>query len=187
MESTEKGRLSIESIGIFRSALRSLLWGQVPTESLQLVQRHTSEPRSPAGAITKAEFWPKPKDVTISGHAVHSGLGGGFQYRHVERNQFLPGWITRGVEKWGPINPPKVHAHTFQINAIGWMYSGTAERVPEIRPGSYASVCRAWIAGDTVELRLPMETKWVRGEGSNTGQWALTRGRDASGSHWTVL
>src|SRR4051812_24139075 len=100
MESTEKGRLSIESIGIFRPALRSLLWGQVPTVGLQLVQRHTSEPRSPAGAITKAEFWPKPKDVTISGHAVHSGLEGGFQYRHVERNQFLPGWITRRAENW---------------------------------------------------------------------------------------
>ncbi len=46
----------------------------------------------------------------------------------------------------------------------------------DIRSGSYATIRRTWKSGDQVEIRLPMETKWVRGAHSNSGLWALTRG-----------
>ena len=45
-----------------------------------------------------------------------------------------------------------------------------------VRPGVYAKLDRTWKRGDRIELSLPMEAKWVKGEHGNRGFWALERG-----------
>jgi hypothetical protein len=52
LESTEKGQLSIESIGTFRPALACLALGGVPTEGLQRRSTAHFQTTLPAGAIT---------------------------------------------------------------------------------------------------------------------------------------
>jgi DUF1680 family protein len=45
-----------------------------------------------------------------------------------------------------------------------------------LRPGAYAKLERTWQKGDGVELVLPMEARWAKGEHGNAGFWALVRG-----------
>ncbi|MFL6450699.1 MAG: glycoside hydrolase family 127 protein [Bryobacteraceae bacterium] len=78
------------------------------------------------------------------------------------------------------IRPAKKTQFELKVRMPSWCgqpsvaVNGTA--VPDVRCGSYATIHRTWNRGDTVELRLPMETKWVKGEHGNAGLWALTRG-----------
>lgn len=53
-----------------------------------------------------------------------------------------------------------------------------AQEFPEVKPGAYASIRRVWKTGDTITLRLPMETRWVRHDHfeNDNAPWALTRG-----------
>ncbi len=46
----------------------------------------------------------------------------------------------------------------------------------EVQPGTYAKLERTWGARDQIELTLPMDAVWVKGEHGNTGLRALTRG-----------
>ncbi len=104
----------------------------------------------------KAEFWPKPKDVTIAGHAVHGGLEGTLLidpvmrlYQNTGEKKYLDWcqWVVANIDKWSGTNYysklddvargelgmnqllRKVHAHTFQMNALGLvrMYVATGD------------------------------------------------------------
>ena len=104
----------------------------------------------------KAEFWPKPKDVTISGHEVHHGLEGTLLidpmmrlYQNTREQRYLDwcNWVVDNIDKWSGTNYyskldqvaagelgmnqllPKTHAHTFQMNAQGLMrmYQATGD------------------------------------------------------------
>lgn len=46
----------------------------------------------------------------------------------------------------------------------------------DVKSGKYTIVQRRWQSGDRVELRLPMQPRWVKGEHGNQGLWCLTRG-----------
>jgi hypothetical protein len=48
--------------------------------------------------------------------------------------------------------------------------------VSDVQPGAYTNLDRMWRKGDFVELVLPMEAKWTKGEHGNAGLSALTRG-----------
>lgn len=48
--------------------------------------------------------------------------------------------------------------------------------VSQLKPGTYAVISRKWAKNDTVQLTLPMQPKWVKGEYTNSGLWCLTRG-----------
>jgi len=104
----------------------------------------------------KAEFWPKAKDVTIAGHEVHHGLEGTLLidpmmrlYQNTGEERYLGWcqWVVGNIDKWSGTNYysrlddvargelginkllPKVHVHTFQMNALGLMrmYSATGD------------------------------------------------------------
>lgn len=104
----------------------------------------------------KAEFWPRAKDVTIAGHEVHHGLEGTLLidpvmrlYQNTGEKRYLSWcqWVVGNIDKWSGTNYyskladvargelgvnqllPKVHVHTFQMNALGLMrmYSATGD------------------------------------------------------------
>jgi hypothetical protein len=76
---------------------------------------------------------------------------------------------------------PQRQAHfELKIRIPSWCatpsLSVNGRSVPDLQPGTYASVQRTWNTGDRVELLLPMNAEWIRGEHGNTGSRALRRG-----------
>jgi DUF1680 family protein len=104
----------------------------------------------------KAEFWARPKDTSISGHAIHHGFEGTLLIDPVMRLHLATGdakyrtwceWVVSNMDKWSTTNfytnldkvasgemginqlLPKTHAHTFQMNAQGLLrlYQATGD------------------------------------------------------------
>jgi DUF1680 family protein len=94
----------------------------------------------------KAEFWARPKETTISGHAIHHGFEGTLLIDPIMCLHIVTGepryrtwceWVVGNMDKWSTTNfytnldkvargemgmnqlLPKTHTHTFQMNAQG--------------------------------------------------------------------
>lgn len=78
------------------------------------------------------------------------------------------------------VRPQRSAEWTVNLRLPGWcsgpVVTVNGESVRGLRPGSYAKLLRTWKAGDRIELTLPMRTEWTRGQHSNQGLVALTRG-----------
>lgn len=96
----------------------------------------------------KAEFWPRPKGETISGHIFHRGLEGTLLadpmlrlYPATGNDKYLQWsqWVIESIDRWSGHNTfsnlddvaagtlgvhqlqPRVHAHTLHMNLLGFL------------------------------------------------------------------
>lgn len=78
------------------------------------------------------------------------------------------------------VSPEKPERFKLRVRLPGWcpkpVLTVNGEAVPNLKSGNYAEVEREWKAGDKMELTLPMEAKWVKGDFTNSGLVCLQRG-----------